>query len=386
MIEAGNEGFPAEKTPKQGLCRNLFLALWKDHSFMRYMQLGPVKIPFKITGKGEIRNFEVAGLKIPYSTYIKNQHKYYRFGFLSFRVPNSEQVILDWNHSHYLAKDQLTQENLEKFAYEVFDRKHNYPLNLRDPKTFNEKIFWLKLNYHDPMITRCCDKFAVKDYINETIGPGYVIPTIASWDRAEDVDFSVLPAQYVLKVNWSSGFNIIVKDPSQADKADILRKISYWMEPEQNSYYQSFNWGYRDMKPVVYAEEYVEQIDDQLYDYKFFVFNGKVEMMFIATDRLGPNHLTFDFFTPDFQHLPITYGGAHHADPLPEKPKFFDEMIVLAEKLAKPFPFVRVDFYESGDKLYVGEMTFYSGGGMLAFDPPEWDRKLGDLIHLPEKK
>ena len=139
------------------------------------------------------------------------------------------------------------------------------------------------------------------------------------------------------------------------------------------------------MKPVIYAEQYIEQIEGQVYDYKFFVFNGQVKMMFIATDRHGNNSLTHDFFDRDFNYLPFTYGKISHADPLPSKPKNYDKMIELAEKLAEPFPFVRVDFYEIDNKIYLGEMTFYPGGGILPFDPVEWDYTIGSWLELPEK-
>ena len=187
-------------------------------------------------------------------------------------------------------------------------------------------------------------------------------------------------------MNWSSGFNIIVPDKKKLDVEAAKKKLRSWMKPEMNSYYQYFNWGYKHMKPMIYAEEYLEQVAGQVYDYKFFMCGGEMEFLFIATDRHGDHTLTYTFFDKNLEHIPCTYGGKKNASPLPEMPKNIDKMIELAKKLAKPFPFVRVDFYEVGDRVYLGEMTFYSGGGVLAFEPEEWDLRLGEKIHFPGRK
>ena len=220
--------------------------------------------------------------------------------------------------------------------------------------------------------------------MTEKLGPGYVVPTVKSWERAEDVDFSTLPERYVLKVNWSSGFNIIVKDKNELDENAAREKLKAWMQPNRNSYYQAFNWGYKDMKPVVYAEEYLEQGNGQLYDYKFFCCNGEVKFWLIVTNRFGDNTLTDDYFDMEFNKLPLQRGVRGRSTQVLEKPRFYSEMIQAAEKLSKDFPFVRVDFYETSEQFYVGEMTFYPGGGLLACTPVEWDYKLGEYIHLPE--
>ncbi len=291
----------------------------------------------------------------------------------------------DIKKEHYQMGILLTQKKKMEILQENFQKRVGYELNFDDPKTFNEKIMWMKLYYQNPLITRCADKFAVKDYVAEVIGPQYVVPNIGSWDDPDDIDFDALPDRFALKVNWSSGYNIICSDKSALDVEKTRQTLKKWMKPDRNAYYQFFNWGFKHMKPVIFAEEYLEQVDKQVYDYKFFVCNGKVKMMFIATDRAGVNQLTHDFFTPDFQPLPITYGGIRHADPLPPKPRNYEKMIQLAEKLAKPFPFCRVDFYETGDDVFLGEMTFYPGGGILPFEPESWDLELGSWIQLPEK-
>ena len=296
------------------------------------------------------------------------------------------QGRVDVKKKHYDMGVLLTEAEKVRILKDNFKLRVGYDLDLEHPKTFNEKVMWSKLYYQDPLITKCCDKFAVKDYVKETIGEEYFVPNIGQWSDPEQIDFDALPNQFVLKVNWSSGYNIIVTDKSELDIEDTKAKLKKWIEPERNSYYQFFNWGYKHMKPVIYAEEYLEQIDGQVYDYKFFTFGGEVKALFIATDRTTNSPLNFDFFDRDYNHLDLTYGGTHHADPLPKKPKHYDKMIELAEKLAKPFPFVRVDFFEVGDRIYLGEMTFYSGGGLLTFEPVDWDYKFGEWYPLPEKR
>ena len=292
----------------------------------------------------------------------------------------------DVKKEHYNLGVLLNEEKKKEILKDAFKKRVGYELSFENPQTMNEKIMWLKLYYQDPLITKCCDKYAVKDYVAETIGKEYVVPTIAKYNNPDEVDFDKLPNQFVLKVNWSSGYNIIVSDKSKVDQNAIKKQLKKWMKADRNAYYQYFNWGYKHMQPVVYAEKYLEQIDGQVYDYKFFICNGKFEFMLIATDRNNDETLTHDFFDNNFNYLNLTYGNLKHAKILPSKPKNFDKMVDLAEKLAKPFPFVRVDFYEIGSKIYLGEMTFYPAGGLKPFIPNEWDYKLGEKIKLPEKK
>ncbi len=349
---------------------------------MQYIKMGPVRIPYQIKTDGNKKVFSIGRVKIPFETFEKNNKKNYRLWGITFRLPLLDKLFITQGYSNYLIKDTLDEQKIEEIATKIFAEKLGYSLNLQNPKSMNEKIFWLKLNYHNPLVTTCCDKFAVKQYVDEQFGTGHVIPTIASWEHAKDIDFHCLPKQYVLKVNWSSGYNIIVKDRETIDTEAIRKQINTWMRPEKNSYYQTFNWGYKHMKPVVYAEEYVEQFDGQLYDYKFYCCNGKAKYMFIATNRAQKSTLTYDFYDMDFNHLNLTYGGRNNSEVPLEKPRFWNEMIQCAEKLAQPFPFVRVDFYETKENYYVGEMTFYSGGGILPFTPQRWDYELGEYIDL----
>lgn len=350
---------------------------------MQYLKLGALQIPYRIQTSGTGKSFQIGNVKIPFSTYTIGENKYYKVGIFKLRLPFLDKFFITQSHANYNIKNQLDDTKVKEIATQIFQEKVGYMPDLDNPRSMNEKIFWLKLHYHNPLVTKCCDKYCVKEYVDEILGPGHTVSNLASWEKAEDIDFALLPDQFALKVNWASGYNVIVRDKSSINEADVRKKIDYWMEPEQNSYYQAFNWGYKYMKPVIYAEKYMEQCEGQLYDYKFFCCNGKVRFWFIATDRYGEERLTHDFFDMDFNKLEFDYGGRAHAELKLEKPRFYEEMIRSAELLAKPFPFVRVDFYETADTYYVGEMTFYPGGGILPFDPVEWDYKLGEYISLP---
>lgn len=258
-------------------------------------------------------------------------------------------------------------------------------LNLDNPNTFNEKIQWLKLYDRKPIYTIMVDKYEVKQYIADTIGKEYVIPTLGIYDSFDEIDFDSLPNQFVLKCTHDSGGLAICRDKTAFDKKKAKKKIEKSLK--NNFYKKGREWPYKDVKPRIIAEQYMEDSETkELRDYKFFAFNGKVKLLFIASERQSEKEETkFDFFDADFNHLPFTNGHPNAEIP-PKKPSKFKEMIELAEKLSQNIPFVRVDFYEVNGKIYFGELTFYHWSGMVPFKPEEWDKTLGDWITLPPKQ
>lgn len=345
----------------------------------KYLYIGKIGIPYNVIKSGAVSILEIAGIRIPFKRYEENGSDYIKL--FGFRIC-LDKIFSNRKLNHYKNRELLTDEFCKKLLAKELKNDLGYVPNIDNPKTFNEKILWMKFYDHNPLITKCCDKYAVKEYVSEVIGPKYVLPVLNKWNKASDIDFSQLPNKFAIKVNWSSGYNIIVKDKAKMDQKEVIKKLDLWMQPCKNSYYDTFNWGYKDMKPVIYAEPYIEQFDGQVFDYKFYICNGKFEFLFIATDRLN-NGLTYTFFDKKFNHLPCTYGNKPNASPLPQMPKNVRKMIELAEKLAKPFKFVRVDFYEIDDStFYVGEMTFYSGGGTLPFKPFDYDLILGEKIKI----
>lgn len=256
------------------------------------------------------------------------------------------------------------------------------PLNLEDPKTFSEKLQWLKLYDRKPEYTMMVDKYEVKQYVAEKIGEEYIIPTLGVWNNFDDIDFNKLPNQFVLKCTHDSGGLVICKDKNVLNIDEARKKIERSLK--SNFFWVGREWPYKNVKPRIIAEEYMEdESDHELRDYKFFAFDGIAKALFIATDR-GDNEkdTKFDFFDMDFRHLNFT-NGHPNAEILPHKPETFDEMKKIAEKLSAGIPQIRVDFYEVNGKAYFGELTFSHWSGMKPFDPEEWDRKFGDLIKLP---
>lgn len=268
-----------------------------------------------------------------------------------------------------------------KIAYQI---KMGKPLNLNKPLTYNEKLQWIKLNIHDDLWTKLVDKYEVKPIIAKIIGSQYIIPTLGIYDRFDDIDFNTLPDQFVLKCTHNSGGLIICKDKSKFDHKSAKKILEKSLK--QNFFYGQREWPYKNVKPRIIAEKYMEDsASSDLRDYKFFCFDGKVKALFIATERMNNSQETkFDFFDADFNHLSFQ-NGHPNAGILPQKPSQFNLMKELAAKLSKEIPQVRVDFYEVDGKVYFGEMTFFHWSGMVPFVPEEWDYKFGEWIDLPKE-
>lgn len=257
---------------------------------------------------------------------------------------------------------------------------HNFRkfLNLKNPKTFNEKLQWLKLHDRKPEYATMVDKYEAKQYIAEKIGSEYVIPTLGVWDRFDDIDFDSLPDQFVLKCTHDSGGLVIVRDKSKLDMETARKKIEASLQ--NNYYWHKREWPYKNVKPRIIAEQFLENPESaDLFDYKFFCFHGEPKVMYISNDH-GADPRT-DFFDMEFQHLPIKARDPN-ADIPPCKPEKFEEMKRLAEVLSKGMPHLRVDFYYVNGKVYLGELTFYHMSGFTEFTPPEWNMRMGEWLDL----
>lgn len=256
-------------------------------------------------------------------------------------------------------------------------------LNLDCPQTFNEKLQWLKLYDRRPEYTIMVDKVKAKEYVASKLGEEYIIPTLGVWTDPDQINFDALPERFVLKCNHNSGLGMyICKDKKKMDVEKVKTGLRKGLK--QNYYINSREWPYKNVPRRILAEKYIDPAPnmDDLPDYKFFCFNGAVKALFIATDRNKGVHATrFDFFDEDFNHLPFT-NGHPNAEVLPSKPKMFEDMKQLASRLSQGIPQVRIDFYEVGDQIYFGEMTFFHWSGMVSFEPEEWDYKFGEWISL----
>ena len=260
----------------------------------------------------------------------------------------------------------------------------DYPLNLKHPKSYNEKLQWMKLNDRNPLYTALVDKYAVKNYVKGIIGEQYIIPTLAVWNSVDDIDLSLLPNQFVLKTTHDSGGVCICKDKKTLDFAEVKFKLNKSMHYDYSKL--AGEWPYKNVPRKIIAEKYLEDKKyHELRDYKFFCFSGKVKALFIATERQTRKEPYFCFFDRDFNYLGITQG--HPQPPVPpEKPENYELMIELAEKLSKDICQVRVDFYEVNGHVYCGELTFFHHSGIVPFEPQKWDYIFGEWFVLPEKK
>lgn len=271
----------------------------------------------------------------------------------------------------------------EAFLKRMYKINMGKELNLTAPVNYTEKLQWLKLYDHRPEYTTMVDKYEVKKYVADRIGERYVIPLLGVWDRADEIDFDALPDRFVLKTTHDSGALVICKDKSRLDVEAAKKRLTHFLG---RRYYDcNREWPYKNVKPRIIAEQYMEDSTyKELRDYKFFTFGGVPKVLYIAQGRGRGEPTVADFFDMDFNHLPFTIDHDMAAVP-PEKPVCFEEMKQLAAILSEGTPQLRVDFYEVDGKVYFGEMTFFHCSGMEAFHPEEWDKIFGDWVELPQK-
>ena len=257
-------------------------------------------------------------------------------------------------------------------------------LNISNPVTYNEKIQWLKLYDRKKIYTTMVDKDAVKKYVADIIGEKYLIPTLGVYNSFDEIDFEQLPNKFVIKCTHDSAGSVICEDKKNLDIKNAKKKINNSLS--HNYYLNAREWPYKNVPHKIIIEKYMEdKTDGELRDYKFFCFNGKVHLMFIASNRQGEGDTYFDFYDTKFNHLELKHGHPNAPNP-PHKPLKFDEMIELSEKLSKGIPHVRIDFYEVNGNVFFCEMTFYHHSGSVPFVPESWDIELGKLIELPSLK
>lgn len=256
----------------------------------------------------------------------------------------------------------------------------DYPLNLNNPKTFNEKLQWLKLYYRDPSYTILADKYAVRKYISEKIGDVYLFPLLGVYDSVDEIEWDALPDQFVLKCNHDSGSVVICKDKSSFDRAAAIKKLSRRMR-NNTTYFVQREWPYKDIKRKIICEKYMADQTGELTDYKFFCFDGETKAMFVATER-NSGDVKFDYFDLQFNNLNIVQVHKQSGKDL-SKPKGFEEMIRLSEILSQNMPHVRVDFYDIDGKVYFSELTFFHHAGFVGFTPESVDWEWGTWIKLP---
>ena len=271
-----------------------------------------------------------------------------------------------------------------KYYIEILYAKRRYKktfkktLLYKAPKTFNEKIQWLKVFEKNKEIIDLTDKYKVRNYVKEKVGKKFLNELIKIYDFPSDIDFKVLPKKFALKLNHGSGWNIICDDKDKISISESIRKLHDWFH--YNYYKCGYEWNYQGIVPKILLESFIESPDGKdLIDYKIFCFNGNPKYIQIDVDRFS-NH-TRCFYNEKWSkqnftvHYPLYKGKV-------SKPINFDKMLYIANKLSNGLKFVRVDLYNVNGRIIFGEMTFYPGNGFEKFYPNKYDNILGNYLSL----
>ena len=291
-----------------------------------------------------------------------------------YKYIRQKRYLLDITH----VPASLDESDYPLYLKQFYEKKAGHQLNLEKPERFTEKVQWRKLYDKDEIYSTLSDKYCVREWVSKKIGGEYLIPLLGCWNHFNEIDFSKLPDQFVLKTNNSCHANIIVKSKKQflRGKWSAGRMMEYWLTSPQ--YYYGLELHYKRIKPLIIAEEYIkpEKGKSCLTDYKFHCFNGNPFMCEVIDDRTTSE--VVDYYDMNWKHLPLSnppFPVNNSTKPIPEH---YDEMVALARHLSRGFQYVRVDLY-STDKVYFGEMTFTPANGTDKYDPDEWDYHMGKL-------
>ena len=253
--------------------------------------------------------------------------------------------------------------------------------DLKNPKTFNEKLNWLKLYDRNPLYTVMVDKYEAKKYVANLIGEEYIIPTFGVWEKGEDIDFDALPDKFVLKATHDSGRVIICRDKSKLDRKKAVEEMNKSLK--RDFYAVTREWPYKNVKRRIIAEQLLEPLSGgDIADYKVHNFNGIPKVILVCRDRFADTGLTEDFFDIGWTHLNVRRPGHPNAPIAESRPAELDKMLELSEKLSNGYPFMRTDFYTIGGKVYFGEITLYPASGAVPFEPSEYDDLFGDNLKI----
>lgn len=273
----------------------------------------------------------------------------------------------------------LSEKDYPTVLKNWYKKKTGEILDLDNPITYNEKIQWIKLYGLTQEMTKLTDKYVVREWIKDKIGEEFLPKLYGVWKDFEQIDFNQLPKQFVIKCNHGCGYNYIVKDKESLDKMMLKNKIKKWLKVNY-AYIGGLQLQYANIEPLIIAEEYLENAEDELYDYKFWCFDGKVDFIMFLSER--KKMLKMNNFDCEWNLLPFTYDYEQSVREI-KRPAKLEKMIKIAETLAEGFPHVRVDLYllNNGD-IKFGEMTFTSANGVCKWSDEGVNKRLGDLIKL----
>lgn len=301
-----------------------------------------------------------------------------------------ENPLIVFSKFNYTKIQKLLPDEI--FMKLMLHAKVGYKLDLKNPKSFNEKMQWIKLNDRKPVYTQMVDKYEAKLFVESLVGSEYIVPSYGVWDSFEDIDFNILPDQFVLKTTHDCGGVVICKDKKVFDYNSAKANLSSRLKT--NFFWQGREWPYLNVKPRILAEKYLEPStqsenpftydngkEKAITDYKIMCFDGKPYCCLVCMGRDSKEGLHENFYDREWKLLPFRRSSPVY-DGEVTRPVFFDKMLELSEILSNGTLFLRVDFFENNNQLYVGELTFFPASGFGPFIPEEWDFKLGELIKL----
>ena len=296
---------------------------------------------------------------------------------LSKKSPRLAEGIIDAIHYFpYKRRIKAKPEDYPKILMKDWvKRTKEEPFDLSNPQTYRQKIQWSKIYDRDERRTLLSDKVEAKNIVAGIIGEAYIIPTLGVYQSPDEIDFDKLPDRFVIKMNHSSGMNIIVKDKSLADIKEIKRKLRKWLKINF-AFYNGLELQYAPIVPKILIEQYMEDEYGELRDYKFLCFDGRPHFCWVDTGRFSGHYRNVYDMEWNLEPWMQMYPNSPYEV---SKPEGFEKMAELAEKLSRGFAHVRVDLFYAGGKIYFGEMTFTSGNGTERITPPEYDKVLGDL-------
>lgn len=286
---------------------------------------------------------------------------------------------------NYWVKIGLTDRlSDQRFLCMKYSRMFNKKLCINQPATFNEKLQWLKVYDRKPEYTIMVDKYKVREYIAEKIGEQYLIPLIGVWSSPDEIDFEALPNKFAMKCNHNSGLGMcICTDKTKLDIKKVKKGLARGLK--QDYYLTGREWPYKDVPRKIIAEQFLKGDVGGLTDYKIHCFNGVPKFILVCRDRFTKSGLTEDFYTPEWDLMPVKRPNIPNAKTPLQKPEKLDEMLALASKLSENIPFLRVDFYYTEGKICFSELTFFPASGFSPFEPEEWDKTFGDWLELPNQ-
>ncbi len=286
------------------------------------------------------------------------------------------KYIISWEDIAYAPESEY-----EKILMQLYEYHFDVKLDFRHPVKFSEKIQWIKLYDNSALKTRLADKYQVREWIKDKIGERYLIPLLGVWDRPEEIDYDSLPEQFVIKCNHGSAYIYVVKDKKKMDKYKIRHLLQEWMNTEFA--YKSLELHYRGIPRKILAEQYIQQQDGGLTDYKFHCFGGRPLAVQLVGDRDFKGHTAREIFMDlSWNPMPCTYTNARYEEGKLKKPSTFEEMVRIAEILSEGFKYVRVDLYSVDGKVLFGEMTFTPTSGYSQWKPAEYDQYWGQFIEV----